>query len=53
MENPHVLLCGVPQLLVQTKEDQINGEIVMEEAKEGQMNGAIVIEEVIINLSFF
>ncbi|KAL7256482.1 hypothetical protein ACSBR1_010414 [Camellia fascicularis] len=28
-----------------TKEDQINGEIVMEEAKEGQMNGAIVIEE--------
>ncbi|CAL5354845.1 calreticulin-like isoform X1 [Camellia sinensis] len=46
MENPHVLLCGVPQLLVQAKEDQINGEIVMEEAKEGQMNGTIVIEEV-------
>ncbi|KAI7981017.1 hypothetical protein LOK49_Contig80G00002 [Camellia lanceoleosa] len=29
----------------ETKEDQINGEIVMEEAKEGQMNGAIVIEK--------
>lgn len=28
-----------------TKEDQINGEIVMEEAKEDQINGAIVIEE--------
>ncbi|THG03298.1 hypothetical protein TEA_023229 [Camellia sinensis var. sinensis] len=28
-----------------TKEDQINGEIVMEEAKEDQINRAIVIEE--------